>query len=301
MGQETQSSAKSDLGHGRLYGILLVATSAFFWSTAGFFVRLLDLDLWTMLGWRSLFAALALLLLVILQHGIRTPRIFGAIGWPGLAAIPISALSMAGYVAALTLTSVVNVMIIYAMIPFFAAGIAFLWNGERTRRGVMPASAVALLGVVIMVGAASLQTLAGTALAALMTATLAIILVMARRYPSIAMAPVNCLAAVLVALACLPLMATALPTGRELLILAAFGFTTTALAYLLFLSGGRHLPSGEASLVSLLDVVLGPLWVWLAFGERPDRAAFIGGGFVLAAVIWYLLGELRRSRAVSPV
>jgi drug/metabolite transporter (DMT)-like permease len=244
---------------------------------------------------------LALLLLVILQHGIRTPPIFGAIGWPGLAAIPISALSMAGYVAALTLTSVVNVMIIYAMIPFFAAGIAFLWNGERTRRGVMPASAVALLGVVIMVGAASLQTLAGTALAALMTATLAIILVMARRYPSIAMAPVNCLAAVLVALACLPLMATALPTGRELLILAAFGFTTTALAYLLFLSGGRHLPSGEASLVSLLDVVLGPLWVWLAFGERPDRAAFIGGGFVLAAVIWYLLGELRRSRAVSPV
>nr|BAP28504.1 permease [uncultured bacterium] len=301
MGQETQSIGTPGLRRGRLYGILLVAASAFFWSTAGFFVRLLDLDLWTMLGWRSFFAALALLLLVILQHGSRTPRIFRAIGWPGVLAVPISALSMVGYVAALTLTSVANVMIIYAMIPFFAAGIAFLWIGERTRRGVMPASAVALLGVIVMVGAASLQTLAGTALAALMTATLAIVLVMARRYPSIAMAPVNCLAAALVALACLPFMANDLPTGRELLILAAFGFTTTALAYLLFLSGGRHLPSSEASLISLLDVVLGPLWVWLAFGERPDRAAFIGGGCVLAAVIWYLLGELRRSPAVGRV
>ncbi|MDY0882192.1 DMT family transporter [Dongia soli] len=284
---------------GHVHGLVLVTASAFFWSTAGFFVRLLDLDVWTMLGWRSLFASLALLSVVVIQHRHRAARAFLAIGWPGLIAIPISALSMLGYVVALKLTTVANVMIVYAMIPFVSAGIAFLWIGERTRRGVLPASAVALFGILIMVGAAPRQDLAGNAMALLMTVTLAFVLVMARRYSSIAMAPVNCLAAASVALACWPLMASVVPSWQELIILALFGITTTALAYLLFLTGGRHLPSSEASLVALLDVVLAPLWVWLAFSERPDRAAFIGGGFVLAAVVWYLLGELRRNRAAA--
>lgn len=284
---------------GHAYGLVLVAASAFFWSTAGFFVRLLDLDVWTMIGWRSIFASLALLLIVVMQHRHRSAWAFRAIGWPGLIAIPISALSMLGYVVALKLTTVANVMIVYAMIPFVSAGIAFWWIGERTRRGVLPASAVALFGIIIMVGAAPRQDLAGNAMALLMTVTLAVVLVMARRYPSISMAPVNCLAAALVALVCWPLMATTLPSWQELLILALFGVTTTALAYMLFLTGGRHLPSSEASLVALLDVVLAPLWVWLAFSEQPDRAAFIGGGFVLAAVVWYLLGELHQSRTAT--
>ncbi len=284
-------------GTRRLYGLVLVAVATFFWSTAGFFVRLLDLDVWTMLGWRSVFAALSLLLVVLAQHGRRTIAAFQAIGRPGLVAIPISAISMFSYVAALKLTTVANVLIVYATIPFIAAGIAFLWMGERVRGRVLVASAVAFCGIAVMaVQATRPQDLAGNGLAVLMTVTFGAVLVMARRYPSIAMAPVNCAAAALVALACWPLMPPGLPTGPELLILAIFGITTTALAYLLFLTGGRHLPSSEAGLIALLDVVLGPLWVWLAFAERPDRAAIISGVIVLSAVAWYLLGELRGGR-----
>jgi drug/metabolite transporter (DMT)-like permease len=77
-------------------------------------------------------------------------------------------------------------------------------------------------------------------------------------------------------------------------ILALFGITTTGLAYLLFLIGGRHIPSSEAGLVGLLDVVLGPLWVWLAFAEDPGQPALIGGGLVLGSLVWYLLAGTRR-------
>jgi drug/metabolite transporter (DMT)-like permease len=55
-------------------------------------------------------------------------------------------------------------------------------------------------------------------------------------------------------------------------------------------------PSAEASLIAMLDVVMGPLWVWLAFAERPSLATGIGGAFVLAAAVWRLAPELVRRR-----
>ncbi|MGL5009433.1 MAG: EamA family transporter, partial [Paracoccaceae bacterium] len=83
------------------------------------------------------------------------------------------------------------------------------------------------------------------------------------------------------------------PDAQQMVVLALFGATTTALAYALFLIGGRHVPSGEAGLISMIDVVLGPLWVWWLFAEDPGKAALTGVAVVLVAVIYYLLGSLR--------
>ncbi len=273
------------------YGAVLVTAAAVLWSTAGLFVRLLDLDVWTMLAWRSLFAALSLALVVGIQNRRHALRAVRAIGWPGLVAIPIAVVSMGGYVIALKLTTVANVMIVYATVPFVAAGIAFFWVGERARSRALVASAVAFMGIVIMAGSATRpQDIAGNAIAFLMTLAFGTQLVMARRYPSLEMASINAIAAALCALICWPLVAPVIPSLQQLAILALFGATTTALAYLLFLTGGRHIPSGEAGLIGLLDVVLGPFWVWLAFAEQPGQAAMIGGTLVLASVVWYLSG-----------
>ncbi len=49
------------------------------------------------------------------------------------------------------------------------------------------------------------------------------------------------------------------------------GSVAIPLAFLLFLEGGQRIPAGEAGLLSLLDVVPGPLWMWVAFGETPGN------------------------------
>ena len=89
------------------------------------------------------------------------------------------------------------------------------------------------------------------------------------------------------------------PTPYELFILALFGMTNTALAYYLVLVGARYIPAAEAGLVSTLDVVLGPVWVWLIFAEEPSKAAIIGGAIVLAAVVYYLLADARSADALE--
>jgi drug/metabolite transporter (DMT)-like permease len=282
----------------RAYGLMLVAGAAVLWSTAAFFVRLIDLDVWTMLGWRSLFAALSLVVVTAFQNGRNTPRAFRAIGKAGGIAILLAAVSMGSYVVALKLTSVANVMTVYATVPFVAAAIAFLWIGERVSARLLLASAVGAIGIAIMAGSATGPTdIAGNGIAFLMTLAFGTQLVMARRYPSLNMAPVNAGGAAICAVICWPMMAGGIPKLPELIVLALFGITNSALAYIMFLTGGRHIPSGEAGLIGLLDVVLGPFWVWLAFREYPGRAAILGGGTVLVAVVWYLSAGLRRANA----
>jgi len=277
-------------------GVALVAAATVLWSTAAVYVRLLDLDVWAIQAWRSLFGALSLFVVIAARHGRATPRAFLSIGWKGLAAVVPSAISMGAYVAALRLTTVANVMVVYATVPLIAAAVAWFWIGERITRRTTIASLVALAGIAVMAGNATQPgDIAGNLLSLLMTLCFAVLLVMARRYPDLPMAPINALGAALVAVLCWPLMPAGfslagIPSAGELAIMALFGATTMGLAYLLVLTGGRRIPSSEAALIGLLDVILGPLWVWLGFGERPGSAAVVGGALVLGALVWYLAG-----------
>lgn len=277
----------------RTYGMLLVGIATIMWSTAGLFVRALDLDVWTVLGWRSLFGGLALTIIILAKQRIsaepgKVPFYFYPLF--GL----MAATSMYGYIGALKLTTVANVLAIYATVPFVAAGIAYVWLKETISRRVLTASLIAFVGVLIVAGfGAKPDDIAGNALAFLMTVTFSILLVAARRYPALRLAPVNALGSGFCVLLCLPLMSHAMPSLQEILVLAVFGSTTSGIAYLLFMTGGRYIPSSEAGLIGLLDVVLGPLWVWLAFAETPAVSTIIGGVIVLISVFWYLGSGMR--------
>ncbi|MGH6894498.1 MAG: EamA family transporter, partial [Dongiaceae bacterium] len=75
--------------------------------------------------------------------------------------------------------------------------------------------------------------------------------------------------------------------------LALFGALTMGLGMALFTIGARRIPSAQAALLGVLESPLAPFWVWLAFGEVPPTATFLGGGLILAALVWHFAGELR--------
>ena len=72
------------------------------------------------------------------------------------------------------------------------------------------------------------------------------------------------------------------------------GFGQIGLAFIFFTIGARLIPASEVALISLLEVVLGPVWVWVARSERPSTATLVGGAIVLFGV---LLQIRRRSDA----
>ena len=273
----------------RRTGIILVAVSAILWSTAGLFVRMADLDTWTIVAWRSLFSFLTLGAIAAVQNRGHVCRSFTGFGRPGVFTIAVSVVSSISYVIALRLTTVANVMTVYAALPFIASGIAFVWLGDRVSARFLIAGAVALVGIVISAGAvADSRDLLGILAALVMTSTFATQLVHTKRHPSLDMTILSALGAAACVPIAVPLMQAGLPGPTQLLGCALYGILTTGIAYVLVLKGGRLISSGEAGLISMLDVVLGPFWVWLFYAERPALAVLGGGCIVLASVVWYL-------------
>jgi drug/metabolite transporter (DMT)-like permease len=280
----------------RRRGLLLVLGATVLWSLAGYFARLLaHLDLGTVLFGRAGFGALCIGAWAVLEQrrGVLGPRLgFGPLS-PLI--VLLSATAISSYIAAVMTTTVADVLVIYATMPFVAAGLSFVINKERVSRRTLVAAGVATVGVVIMVanGLGSGRLL-GQALSMLMTATFALMVVLQRRDPSMSMTSINAAAAVLASAFGYGLSAHPALDGRDLAILFLFGLTTVCVAFVMFMEGAKFVPSAEAGLVSMLDVALGPLWVFLAFGENPGPATLVGGAFVIGAVIWRVIPEITK-------
>ena len=74
----------------RWRGVTLVVLSAFAFSTAGFFTRLIDTDVWTMLFWRGLFGGLFIAGYIVWRDGAQAVTAFRRIGRAGLVAAACS-------------------------------------------------------------------------------------------------------------------------------------------------------------------------------------------------------------------
>ncbi|HEY4163724.1 MAG TPA: DMT family transporter, partial [Dongiaceae bacterium] len=137
----------------------------------------------------------------------------------------------------------------------------------------------------------------GDLLAFGMTLVMAGMMVISRRHPDIPTLPAACLSALLSGLACWPLASHVLPSAGTMIELALFGLVNSAIGIALFTMGAKLLPAIETGLIGSLDAPLAPVWVWLAFGETPDRDTVIGGILVFGAVLGHIfIGARSRAR-----
>jgi drug/metabolite transporter (DMT)-like permease len=276
-------------------GSLIVAVSAVAFSTAGLFTRLVSVDVWTMLFWRGVFGGLLVAAFIAWRERAAIGSAILAVGWAGLLTAACSTLATICFITALRETTVADVTVIYATAPFIAAAIAWVWTRERPGRATLAASVLAFIGVMIMYdGALSAGQMLGDLLALVMTALMALMMVIIRRYRHVSMLPAACLSAFACAVAVLPWAHPAAVTGGDLGLLILFGTTQFGLGLLLLTIGSRLIPATRTSLLANLELPFAPLWVWLAFGELPSRLTVVGGGIVCAAVLLDLVAAYKR-------
>jgi drug/metabolite transporter (DMT)-like permease len=220
----------------------------------------------------------------------RSLKAFRAIGRPGLAMAALMAVSSGSFIAALNYTSVANVLFLQGLAPVLAAvmGMAI---GERVERRTWIAMAVAVTGVAVMVGGPSRPSAAGFALSLLMSVSFAATIVITRHQRQVSMAPATWLSQALVFVFAAPFASAAEIGWKDLALLAGLGVTQIGLGLIFLTIGARLIPAAEVALITLLEIVLGPLWVWIALGEQPSATTLVGGGIVLAAVVIQTVGE----------
>lgn len=269
----------------RALGLSLVLIAVTAWSSAGLFTRLLTLDAPTILFWRGVFGCLGTLALIPFLGG----KAAFALGWAGLAYAAITAGSMLTFISAMRLTSVAHVAVIIALVPLFAAFLAWAAFRERPGAGALLASLAAAAGVAIMVGAGGDGALSGDLLALITASLMAAMILIARRSPQIPALTAMALASALSAMATLPFATLSGLSAGDIGLLVAFALVTQVIGFGLFAIGARHLPATETALLTTMEAPFAITWVWSVLGTAPSLATLTGGAIVLAAVLLYLV------------
>ena len=274
-------------------GQLAVALAAVAWSTAGLFQRELTVGTATQLAGRAAFAFVALLVYIGVAQSEGLVEAFRSIGRPGIGVAICMATASGCFIVALNHTTVAHVLFTQAISPLLAAVLAWLVLGERVTGRVWAAMGIAIAGVALMIGGPGGSDALGDAVALLMSFSFAVAIVITRRHRHVSMAPATCLAQLLLVVVAVPFAHPAAIGAHDLFYLVLLGGFQMGVGLALFAAGARLIAAAEVALITLLEVVLGPLWVWFAFSETPDTATLVGGAVVLLAVVVQVAGDLR--------
>lgn len=289
-----------ELEHG-LRGRLLVICAAVLWSTSGFFAKAPLFDNWPLeqrgvllAFWRALFASLLIIPLV------RRPRW----SWGLVPMVLIFAFMNYAYLTSMTLTTAANAIWLQNVAPIWVLLIGVFAFGEQVQRGDWQLVTCGAIGVAfILFFEAQGQQLSGVLFGLLSGITYAGVILALRQLRGYDPAWLIALNLIVTALTLLPLVLyTGIwPTGRQWGYLAAFGPLQLGLPYLLFAQGVRSIAGHEASGIALLEPVLVPVWVFLAWHQAASYQAprwwtLVGGVLILAGLLWkYLIaGQTRR-------
>lgn len=275
-------------------GFALVMGATLVWSSGGLIVRAVTADSWTVVFWRSISSAAFLLAFIWLVERQAPWTAIRRAGLPSVLVGIFFAIGSLSFIIALGLTTVANVLMIQSLSPMIAALMARVVLKESIDGRTWAAIFVSFLGIAIMLGRMpSGDDLIGTLCAFANAVAYSAAIVTVRSQRDVPMAAGGWLAAVFGALIALPFAAPLSVPEGELPLLIFFGAGQLGVGMAMFTAGARYIPAAQSSLISLVETALGPLWVWLAFGENPGAWVLIGGSIVVGALVVHTLAARR--------
>jgi drug/metabolite transporter (DMT)-like permease len=279
----------------RRQGEIYAALSALAWSTAGILQRQLTVSPATQIAGRGSFAFLALGLYVL---AFQREQAMISIRRVTLLLAACMAIANASFMLSLNNTSVAHVLFFQALSPLVAALLGAKLVKERPSPATTIAMLVAVGGVIVMVGGPGGGSAIGDGLSLLTAVAFAIVIVASRRYEGVSTAMAICVSQLMIMIAFGPFSDLGHVSSSQIGWLALLGAGQVTLGTLFFALAARRVPAAEMALIFVLEIVLGPLWVWVGAGERPSEATLLGGGIVLIAVLLQI--GTRRSSTQEP-
>ena len=260
-------------------GPVLLLLTATLWSFGGVLIKSVEWNPIAIAGMRSALALPVVLAFMGLPRFRMTPALIGG----ALAYVATVIL----FVSATWLTTAANAVFLQYTAPIYVAVIGHWWLGERALRIDWIIIVVALAGIVLFfTDQLTFSGFWGNVCAlgsGIAFATMALCL---RREKSGSPIASILLGNLLTALLCLPFFFIGkAPSPQGWLMLAVLGMVQLGLPYVLYAAAIKRVTALEATLITLLEPILNPLWVMLVVGERPGRWAIFGAALVTAAVL----------------
>ena len=265
-------------------GIIATILAALVWSTGGLLVKWISLDPFTILFYRSAYAA-AFFMLVFRKEAFQ-------FGKRALITSLFYAPLLICFVTATKLTSAANAIFLQYIAPAVVLVLEPRMMKVKMKRSDLITVIICTFGLSFFLFGqkANSNHWWGDGLALLSGfAAAGLYLSMRISNRSQQMSGIL-LGNFIVVLVTLPMfLKSGAPTLQEHGMLAFLGLIQIGLGYVLFTYGQRRIPAIESSLFAMLEPILNPVWVMIGYGEVPGIYSWIGGGIILGALVVRML------------
>ena len=270
-------------------GILLLVGSAFFLSTSGIALRSIEqASGWQILFYRSIALTVTVFLFLMCQKRREVLNEFRGLGWNDVVMAIFFGTGMVAYVFALLYITVANALFILSSTPFVAGILGWVVLRERVAVRTWFAIATSMVGLVIMVGSGMASGhILGNMIAMYIPIAYAAMIIAVRHSKRESMLGAVCLGGIIAAGLSALFVNDFVLTDQDLWISIYLGVFQVGVGFTLMVLGTRFVPAAQVGLLALVEPVLAPLWVWLAFGETPTVATLLGGAIIFLAITSY--------------
>ena len=275
----------------RTHGIFLVMLAGIFWSTSGLIYRLIEkATAWQVLFYRSLALFVLLILLLSFRYQRKLFKKLSLSLKKSFIGGFCLGIAFSCYILALKYTSVPNAMFILALAPFTTALLGKTILGESILGYMWICMALTGIGLGIMAGE---EISLGRGLGELfaMIAALGFSgMTVSLRYNH----KIDLLITILVASFLTSLFAGVMMmikseglvlNSKDWIYSCGMGIFQIGLGFLLYTKGAQHLQAVELTLLSLTEIIVGPLLVWVIIDESPSVNALIGGAIIFGSIL----------------
>ena len=279
------------------FGILVALLGVLVLTPDTLVIRISELERWPLMGWRGLLMGIASLIIwrtLLAKNPSREWR--SLFSWQGILVIVAFSINSATFTLGIVETSASVVLTAVATMPVFAAALSFLMLREKQGWLGWLAIFVSMCGVTIVVmdgnnafaspeGSVELGAMYGV----LTAIGLAFTFTMARKYQQLSILPAAAVGAIISGFIGLWLSDMSAITNAPIWPVLTMGLIILPISFTCLNLAARYTSSAIVSLLMLLEMVLGPFWVWLGIGERPTSTMIIGAAIVFVTLTFHIL------------
>jgi drug/metabolite transporter, DME family len=259
-------------------GLLAVLLTAILWSTGGLFIKLISLTAMQLSFFRCLIAAIVFA--VVFRKSVFSYNKLTLLN------AFLYSIVLITFVLATKTTTAANAIFLQSTAPIYVFIFEPLINKTSYRRIDLITIFICFLGMFLFfTGDISPGHMEGNIIALCSGLAFAsFFLGMKKNKPEYQLNSIF-YGNVIVALFCIPfLFSMDILSFSDLWMVSFLGIFQIGLAYAIFTYGLKRVLAIEASLISLIEPVLNPVWVFLGYGEIPSLSAILGGIIIISAI-----------------
>jgi drug/metabolite transporter (DMT)-like permease len=279
------------------FGIFLSIIGVMILTPDTMVMRFSNLDQWPLMGWRGVLMGVTLMLiwLFILKPSVEK-ELRTLYSWKGVVVIFAFSINSIFFTLGILETSVMLVLTALATMPVFAAILSSFmlkeaqgWLGWLTIIAAMVGVTIAVSDGNNAIGQPEGSIILGALFGAITAFGLALTFTMARKYPDLAVLPAGAIGALVSGIIGFALSSVEGVFNAPIWTVLCMGVIILPVSFTCLIIAPRYTTSAIVSLIMLLEMVIGPFWVWIGIGERPSIMMIFGSFLVLVVIAFHII------------